>query len=306
MASVGKGEGGRTAPATVDEAWRLGSAQWPGLRPSRARFEAQWQACAKAGASPVFVEDLFLAHACLAGDPAALQIFDATYVTHVRSYVARFEFTPGDLAEVSQLLRVRLLTGPEPKLMQFAGAGPLARWIRVAAVRVAVNFLASRHGKAAAADVAPEEALLLATADLPAAEQDVVNLLMTAKHRTVVREILGEALAALPDHEKTVLRMYLLDGVAVESIARVFSVHRATVARWLNGIRRRVLDAVNDRLSLRLGASGSQVRSLFRVFRFDLDLSMKRLLGAAPANLSDAGDTPDPSAAGHKQRIRAT
>lgn len=286
------------ASVTVEDAWQRGSARWPDLRPSRSRFEEQWAVGVKAGAVPVFVEDLFLARACLDGDPAGLRIFETTHVTQVRRYVARFGFSAGDLAEVEQLLRVRLLAGPAPKLSQYTGAGPLARWIRVAAVRTAVNFLAASPNNRLAVDVEPEDALILAAADLPAEEQNVVNLLMTAQHRDLVREVLGEALAGLTDQEKTILRMFLLDGVGVEGIARVFSVHRATVARWLNGVRRRVLEVVNDRLSLRLGASASQVRSLFRLFRFDLSLSMRRLLEAAPHQGATApeGSVPDVAA----------
>jgi RNA polymerase sigma-70 factor, ECF subfamily len=281
----------------VDEAWRRGSARWPQLRPSRARFEEQWAVFARAGAVPVFVEDLFLARACLDGDLSALRIFETTHVTHVRTYVARFRFSAADLAEVEQLVRVRLLSGPSPKLGQYSGAGPLARWIRVAAVRTAVNFIAAYPRTRAAGDLEPEDALVLAAADLPAGEQNVVNQLMAAQHRDVVREVLGDALQELPEREKTVLRMYLIDGVGVESIARVFSVHRATVARWLNGIRVQVLGVLNDRLSLRLGASASQVRSLFRLFRCDLTLSMQRLLRATPglenANPEPSASTPD-------------
>jgi RNA polymerase sigma-70 factor (ECF subfamily) len=273
-------ESGRRAVATVDAAWELGASRWPALKPARPRFEEHWNASASAGVPPVFVEDLFLAHACLDGDPAALRTFDATYVARVRTYVARFGFTASDVAEVEQLVRVRLLAGPTPKLAQYTGAGPLARWVRVAAVRVAVNFIASRPEHASAAEVSPEDVPDRAAGDLPDAEAQIVDLLMTARHRDLVRGVLGEALAYLPEHEKTVLRMYLLDGVAVENIARVFGVHRATVARWLSSIRSQMAGGVNDRLSLRLGAPASQVRNLFRGLRFDLELDMRGLLRA--------------------------
>jgi RNA polymerase sigma-70 factor (ECF subfamily) len=265
----------RKAVATVDAAWKLGSSRWPELKPARPRFEAQWNASASGGAHPVFVEDLFLARACLDRDAAALRIFEATYVAQVRSYVARFSFAASDVAEVEQLMRVRLLAGPSPKLALYTGAGPLARWVRVAAVRVAVNFIASRPERPAP-EVSPEDA---PAADLPHAEEELVDLLMTARHRDLVREALGEALASLAEQEKTVLRMHLLDGVAVENIARAFAVHRATIARWLGNILARVADVMNARLSLQLGATAPQVRSLFRGLRFDLD-------GAARAVLS--------------------
>jgi RNA polymerase sigma-70 factor (ECF subfamily) len=269
-----------SAVATVDGAWQLGRSRWPDLKPDRPRFEAHWNASVSAGVPPVFVEDLFLAHACLDGDAAALRTFDATYVAQVRSYVGRFSFAASDLAEVEQLVRVRLLAGLSPKLAQYTGAGPLARWVRVAAVRVAVNFVASRPELPSTADVSSEEELAFAVANSPNPEDQVVDLLMTARHRDLVRDVLGEALASLPRHEKAVLRMHLLDGVAVETIAREFAVHRATAARWVSSIRAQVAETVNRRLSRQLGASASQVRSLFRGLRFDLELGMNRLLPA--------------------------
>src|SRR5262249_2316203 len=155
--------------------------------------------------------------------------------------------------------------------------GPLASWMKVVSVRTALNLLAARAAHRPA-DVEIDGVLALAGGDGPTAEQRVLDALMTEPHRELVREVLGDALASLSDHDKTVLRMYLLDEASIDAIARVFSVHRATVARWLGAIRATVLAVVNDRLSLRIGASASQVRSLFRELRFDLDLSMRRLL----------------------------
>jgi RNA polymerase sigma-70 factor, ECF subfamily len=244
--------GERSSPATLEEAWQRAGESWPDLSPTQSKFRQAfadcWESCRlTAGTPPVFVEDVYLVQACLKGISTALRAFEARHMSQVPSYVSRFAFSEADLADVEQSLRVRLLTGPRPKLASYTGVGPLSSWLKVTAMRTALNLVAARQ--AGGADVEPEDMLVLVTTDLPSVEQKVLNLLMTETHRELVREVLGDALASLSDHEKTVLRMYLLDGIAVHALARVFAVHRATVARWLGSIRAHVLEIVNDRLA---------------------------------------------------------
>lgn len=270
------------APTTATAATLAGRRAWPDLRVSAADFEARWEACrASLGEPPLHPADLYLAHACLARDAAAMRAFESSYIACVGAYVARLRLSPSDLAEVQQVLRVKLLTGDDPKLAKYNGAGPLANWMKVTANRFALNLLADPTARREA-DIDASDVLVLASTDLPDSEQQLVNALMSHEHRVMLREVISEAFASLDDRQKTLLRMYLLDGVSVDAIARVFSVHRASIARWLSEIRKLVLDAVNARLSLHLGASPSQVRSLFRELRFDLNLSMARVLGVAP------------------------
>jgi RNA polymerase sigma-70 factor (ECF subfamily) len=58
----------------------------------------------------------------------------------------------------------------------------------------------------------------------------------------------------------------------------VYRVHRATVARWLAAIRSQVFECVCQKLSLKLRSSPSEVASLVRLVRSDIDVSIRRLL----------------------------
>lgn len=265
-----------------DTAWNRGRQAWPGVSAPRDGFDSAFRLCIDThGAPPRFVEDLYLAVGCLAGDDTALRAFEQGYVVKTGAYVARLSLSRSDVAELEQMLRIRLLTGDSPKLASYLGAGPLASWLKVTATRLALDFLDSRRAGAALESHA-EDVMLIAATDAPAGEGKVLGSLLTAEHRPLVREVMAEAFAALSEHEKTVLRMYLLDGVAVEAIAKLFAVHRATVARWLSTIRGHVLRFVNDRLELELGASASEVRSLFREFQFDVNVSLRRVLDVQP------------------------
>jgi hypothetical protein len=62
----------------------------------------------------------------------------------------------------------------------------------------------------------------------------------------------------------------------------VLRVHRATVARWLVHVRGVLLKQVCRRLSIDIGSSPSEARSLIEAVREDLHLSLSRLLPAVP------------------------
>jgi RNA polymerase sigma-70 factor (ECF subfamily) len=127
-------------------------------------------------------EDLYLAFACISRDRAALAAFDAQYLGEVGSFVARVSATPGFVDEVRQALRDKLLGGKpgEPGIAAYSGRGAIAGWVRIVALRVALNLQRSSrrkatHEKAAASldfDVAltPELVYLSVHYRLPFAE----------------------------------------------------------------------------------------------------------------------------------------
>jgi RNA polymerase sigma-70 factor (ECF subfamily) len=73
--------------------------------------------------------------------------------------------------------------------------------------------------------------------------------------------------------------MHFVDGMNIDEMALVFRVHRATVARWLVSIRREVLTELCRRVSSHLRTSSSEFKSLVRLVRSDVRLSLRRLLG---------------------------
>src|SRR5262249_22461852 len=112
-----------------------GRAAWPGVELAFDVFAARLAAVGRGN-----VVDLYLACACTEGDPAALAEFDRMFLGCVRDAVARIDRSHDFVTEVQQILRERLLVGPNAKIRDYRGGGALASWVRTAAVRTALNL----------------------------------------------------------------------------------------------------------------------------------------------------------------------
>jgi RNA polymerase sigma-70 factor len=91
--------------------------------------------------------DVYLACACMHGDRAALRAFDREYLSRIPDYLRTMRSPPDFVDDVRQVLSERLLVGSaetSAKLGEYSGRGPLGAWIRVAALRTALNLLHER------------------------------------------------------------------------------------------------------------------------------------------------------------------
>jgi RNA polymerase sigma-70 factor (ECF subfamily) len=216
-------------------------------------------------------EDLLLAFACAEGDVRALAAFETNYLSQIPGYVGRFKLAPHLVDEVAQKVRMKLLVGASPGLARYAGQGPLQAFVRVTAVRVAVDVAAAVGGE----DGDPDGRLLetyVAQGDDP----ELATFKNT--HRDRFRALLEECLAALAPDDKALLRFHLVERLNIDQLSTIYRAHRATLARRLVRIRTKLLDDFRDRFAMRWGASPSEVRSLVRVLQDEIHLSAERLL----------------------------
>jgi RNA polymerase sigma-70 factor (ECF subfamily) len=258
--------------AALAEAVVSGHARWPGvvLAPG-----ALAEHVARQSISPEAVRargaDLFLAVACAAGDAAAVGAFEQAHLSQVDSYVTRLDLSPEMLDELRQLVRIRLLVERPPRIAGYRATGPLGGWVRVAAIRVALDLIeaSGEGGKrlggdevlvAGLAETAPETALL------------------RERCRPVLQKALEEAIAELDERDKAVLRFHYVEGLNVEAIGLIYRVHRATVARWLADLRHRLLRAVQATVAAELLVTPSEFRSLVRSLHEELPLSLGSVL----------------------------
>jgi RNA polymerase sigma-70 factor, ECF subfamily len=258
----------------VRNAFEAGQKAWPQVALTESKFAA-WLSASAVGEAELasFGSDLYLAAACVARDPAALSTFDREFVQKLGiGQVGRVALDPHEADELRQQVRVRLLIGDEPRIAGYRGHGPLQAWVRVAAARLAFELKRAPHHKRddtsmlerlANADVDPE---------LAAAK---------AQHRDVFSAALEEGFSSLTAREKTLLRMYFLDGMSIDQICVVFRVHRATVARWLVRIRKQMLDHLCSRMAVDLRGTASEVNSLVHLVRSDIEVSVRRLLAVS-------------------------
>ena len=139
-----------SAEDRVRAAFAEGQRVWPGVGLTAEAFAAYLaRVDANAELLPARAADLFIAAACAQGDDLAIRKFDATYLAPIERYVARLHLRPEQLAELRQQLRLSILLDSEPTVRRYRGSGPLAAWVRVIAVRNALNMARARPGRPA-------------------------------------------------------------------------------------------------------------------------------------------------------------
>jgi len=218
-------------------------------------------------------DDLYLTTACLAGHPLALEALERVLRGTVPGAVSRLRMDASTVSDVEQLVRQRLLVAPSgspPKLYEYGGRGALKQWLRAVALRVALNHLDGRR---------PEDSLDADGAPvLAAAGPDPEMALLKQHARVEFKAVLQEVLTGLPPHERSLLRLYFLQGLTVEQIGRMEGTHKSTVSRWLTRTRATVLAEVQRRLGERLRLEPGEYDSLLGLLRSQLSLSLHRVL----------------------------
>ena len=94
----------------------------------------------------------------------------------------------------------------------------------------------------------------------------------------MVRTALQDALAGLQCEERTVLRLFYLDGLNMERIAALLRVSRATIGRRMIALRSQIVKDTHRLLCERLGATPNELKSLLRYVKSDLAMSLSALL----------------------------
>jgi RNA polymerase sigma-70 factor (ECF subfamily) len=267
----------------VRDAFRAGSEAWVGLALTVEAFGAWVEKHAiSVDSLRSRGADLYLAVACAAGDERALALFDREFLQTLGPILKQARLEADQLQELRQRLRVHVLTGPNPRIALFQGHGPLAAWLRVAAARMAVQMLGARP-------LGGSNDALIDALEHAGADPELVSA--RREHQAEFRAALEDCISGLAARDKTLLRMSFLDDMNIDDIGVVYRVHRATVARWLVAIRRQISDGVCQRLSIKLHSSPSEVASLVRLVRSEVDLSFSRLLA------QDQGDEAEGAAA---------
>ncbi len=255
--------------AALDALHTRGHAAWPELPVDPAAFarylgKRLHVATLAAGLEAWHAEDLYLVHAVLQGDPRALQRFDD------RMLKPSLRGLRGDAAELGQRVRQKLLTGPKPRLGDYAGRGPLLAWLGIVIRREAIDLARSRADDPPAA--ANEETSF---ADLLAVDPELCAVRDQAKH--ALQAALKKSLEALSTEDRQLLRLHHLEGVAHGELGQRFGLPRSTVAHRLATSRKRLLENVKARLSEDLALRASEADSLIGLARSHLDLSFSVL-----------------------------
>ena len=167
----------------VEKALRV----WPGLDPARlvghlARVIGD---DVLQGLHELYAEDFALGLACVDNAPGAVAHVDRLCGPVIDAAVARIDRSPELRDEVRQMLWQRLFVGtPEqaPRMLSYAGRGPLAGWVAVAAQRLALDL---RRAASRTAGSDPDVDQLLPTDDHP--EVDYLRMRYKTEFEEAVR-----------------------------------------------------------------------------------------------------------------------
>ncbi|HTQ42858.1 MAG TPA: sigma-70 family RNA polymerase sigma factor [Polyangiaceae bacterium] len=253
-------------PSKEPDLYEEGRRAWPDIALDREVFDRHVAERAPEQDSRASLRggDLYIACACGRGDDRALEAFDRRYLTEVPSFLAGRNPSQRLVDDVRQLLRERLFV--EGKIHQYSGRGSLQAWLRVVTLRLTSNLRRQdRH----------HEELHDA---LPAMAMDPELQVIRGRYSREFQVALRAALDALDAEERTLLRLFYLDGLNIDRIGVVFGVSRATVGRRMISVRERILDEMHRLLRLKLGASQEELASLLRAVRSELAMSLSVVL----------------------------
>jgi len=232
--------------------------------------------------------DLWVAFASLSGTRAALDLLESRFVADVEGAILRMRLK-GGTDDVKQILRLQLLVGDgvsPPRIKEYAGRGDLRRWVRAVAVRTCLNEL--RKGKQ---EVVASDDQLIAQHAMPGDDPEIEYMKRT--YAAEFRAAFGEALAALPPREQTLLRYHHVDGLNIDEIGAIYRIHRVTAFRWLEKAREQLVTATLGVLRGRLKLSGPELQSVLRMIRSQVHLSLVRHLGGVNDQRAAATDDDD-------------
>jgi RNA polymerase sigma-70 factor, ECF subfamily len=220
------------------------------------------------------VSDLYLACGCALREPAALRLFDERFIARVPIYLARLGADGELVEETRQTLRARLLVASEEspaRITQYNGQGALDSWVRVAAVRVALNLIEGRRRHVAAA--LPNEDLLPAGGD---PELDYLR----DHYRAAFAIALKRAVTELSGGERALLRFHFVDGLTPGHIGGIYGVHRTTTLRRIATAKQILLERTRAHVISELRISPSECDSLMRLVRSHLPVTLSSLFGS--------------------------
>jgi RNA polymerase sigma-70 factor (ECF subfamily) len=250
---------------------------WPGIDVEPDAFMSHLTALAgDDGLDGLHFADLYLACALGRGDTRALDALERRYLVQVDRWLAGQRTTPSLVEEIRQRVRVRVLVpdGGPPRILQYAGRGPLAGWLRIVTLRVADNLRRDEPSPDQLDDdeIGPPPALTWLDPELAAIKR---------RHGETFRLALADAFASLTAEERNLFRLFYLDGLNLDALAVVLQISRATAGRRMLAARRRILEATLALLGQRLRVDGAELESLLQAVRSGLEISLRALLQEA-------------------------
>jgi RNA polymerase sigma-70 factor (ECF subfamily) len=224
------------------------------------------------------IDDLLLARWCTTGDPRAIATFEEVYRADIDVVLARFRrlATPAD--ELRQLLRIKLFVGDPsagrpPRIASYSGFGFLQNWLRVTALRALVDVARGEHTRTLE-ELIDDDALF----DVGTPSPELASRYGKAELGNAIKRAFARAVAALAPRQRNFLRHAHVDELTLDEIAKLYRIHRATVARTLADARAQLIAATRRELGGLLELGDGDLDSIVRAADSRIDLSLSRVL----------------------------
>jgi RNA polymerase sigma-70 factor (ECF subfamily) len=250
----------------LEHVWLASRRRWPSIDVAADVFASY--AAARSGPH---LEELYLCCALVAGDAAALAVFDAEYIAALDRALARYG-DPALVDDTKQVLRERLLVrdgDTAPRIAAFSGKGSLASWLEVAALRTAISLQRKQRDQ-------PVEDRTLTLLRGVGLDPQLAHLKQT--YVAALTTAWRAALRALSASDRTLLRLHVLDKLTVDRLGILYGVHATTAARWLRQLRERLGDDVRARLASTLRVDDAELASIFALIHSQMEITLGELL----------------------------
>ena len=218
------------------------------------------------------VTDLWLACAVARGNDAAVRAFEQHCMRDLEPAIAHLDGGSALVEDVRLAVRERVLPGSaggKAKIADYRGRGDLRGWLRVVAVREALQVMRARRRETPL----ERDGVLADRLD-----HEAPTHTMTADERRVYREAFEAALATLLPRERNLLRQQYVYGASVDELAALYGVHRATAARWVARVRELVLRRTRRHVGEALRLAGDELDSVMGRIGNHLDYSLRHTL----------------------------
>ena len=249
--------------------FREGQRLFPGIYWDEADLLSAWGKHRERGYSVDQPEDDYVRLACLENQPGAAAVLDSAYLLPLATSIHRICQTLEATDSVLQQLREKLLLPPVNRLLSYRAPGRFRAWLKVIAVRTALD-MARELGLKTQREVELDERL-------EALAFGPEELFLRAELQEALRCALRAAVSALPERERYALRMHLVSDWNITQIGRVFSVHKATAARWLVSAKEQLHVLLSAELAQQLGTSTEEGALLLGSMPSRLDLSLSSI-----------------------------
>jgi RNA polymerase sigma-70 factor (ECF subfamily) len=247
--------------------------RWPGVGEDEVgyvRHLAAWLASRETGPEEFsrVRPELWLAYACANGESKAIAALEAEFFPEIL-HAVRGMGSGAVADDLEERLRRDLFvgeTGRTPKIAEYAGRGPLRKWLRVVALRLALPMKQREDRERPLEDLPAEDARL--------AGGDPELDFLKERYREDFRVAFSSAIRQLPSEQAHLLRLHVTDRLSVDQIGTLYGIHRATAARRLAAARETLYRDTREALMKRLRVTRRELDSIMNLVRSHLDVSL--------------------------------